>query len=167
MALALPLPLTGGMRSVRRAAQIALTVLGTAIALYAVLKMHSIYERVLIAGLGLLIMQLGVWQITSTLMPNQREYVPLRKETDYFLTLVRLLNRAVMAAEQGSEFGQREVERLQQEMHHSVDRMRKLAGCTEESLGFRYRPRPFSHPEPAAPASRLPEDELLPAHRQN
>jgi hypothetical protein len=129
------------MRSVRRLSQLALTLFGTLIALYAVLKMDAIYERVLVAALGLLIMQLGVWQITSSLMPNQREFLPLRKETDYFLTLVRLLNRAVMAAEQGSEFGQQEVERLQLEMHHSVDRMRKLAGRTEEGLGFRYRPQ--------------------------
>ena len=140
MPLAPGLPRFQGMRSVRRLSQLALTVLGTAIALYSVLELDGLYERVLVAALGLVLIQLGVWQISTSLMPNEREYRPLRKETDYFLTLVRLLNRAVIAAEQGSEFGQQEVDRLVTEMHHSVDRMRKLAGCTEEALGFRWRP---------------------------
>jgi hypothetical protein len=132
------------MRSIRRLSQLALTVFGTGIALYAVLRIGPLYDRLLVAALGLLIMQLGVWQITATLMPNQREFLPLRKETDYFLTLVRQLNRAVIAAEQGTEAGEQEVERLQQEMHHSVDRMRKLAGRTAEGLGFAARPHPES-----------------------
>jgi hypothetical protein len=100
-----------------------------------------VYDRVLVAMLGLLLMQLGVWQVTSTLMPNQRTYLGLRKEADYFLTLVRLLNRAALTAAEGSDFGEREVERLHEEMHHSVDRMRKLAGCTEEALGLAGAPR--------------------------
>ncbi|HSJ15629.1 MAG TPA: hypothetical protein VK939_14495 [Longimicrobiales bacterium] len=146
------------MRSVRRFSQLALTILGTGIALYAVLRIEPLYDRLLMAALGLLLMQLGVWQITATLMPNQREYLPLRKETDYFLTLVRLMNRAAMAASQGSDFGDQEAARLQQEMHHSVDRMRKLAGLTEEGLGFRYRPRSADARERLVPVS---------THREN
>ena len=145
------------MRSVRRFSQLILTMLGTAIALWAVLRIEGVYERVLVAALGLLLMQIGIWQITATLMPNAREYVPLRKETDYFLTLVRLLNRAVMAADQGSEFGEQEVERLTLEMHHSVDRMRKLAGCTEEALGFRYKPRSVAARERLVEATLHPQ----------
>ena len=97
------------------------------------------YERVLIAVLGLLLMQVGIWQLTATLLPDQREYRPLRKETDYFLSLLRRMNRAAVAADEGSTYAVAEVERLYAELHHSVDRMRRLAGRTEENLGFRYR----------------------------
>ena len=127
------------MRSVRRPTQLLLTAAGTALALYAVLAIDGLYNRVLVAVLGLLIMQMGIWQLTATLLPNQREYRPLRKETDYFLSLVRRMNRAAVAAEEGSQYAAAELERLHTELHHSVDRMHRLAGRTEENLGFRYR----------------------------
>lgn len=115
------------------------TATGTGLALYAVLRIDAMYDRVLVAVLGLLLMQVGIWQLTATLLPNQREYRPLRKETDYFLSLLRRMNRAAIAAEGGSNYATAEVERLHAELHHSVDRMLRLAGRTEENLGFRYR----------------------------
>lgn len=118
----------------------AFTVTGTGLALFAVLRLEAMYDRVLVAVLGLLLMQVGIWQLTATLLPNEREYRPLRKETDYFLSLLRRMNRAAVAAEGGSDYANAEVERLHAELHHSVDRMLRLAGRTEENLGFRYRP---------------------------
>jgi hypothetical protein len=32
-----------------------------------------------------------------------------------------------------------DVERLHMEMHHSVDRMRRLAGLSDDELGFRHK----------------------------
>lgn len=127
------------MRGIRRLTQLLLTLLGTALAMLAVLRIETFYDRVLIAVLGLMLMQVGIWQLTSSLLPNQREYRPLRNETDYFLSLLRRMNRAAVAAEGGSKYAQAEVDRLHTELHHSVDRMLKLAGRTEEALGFRYR----------------------------
>lgn len=127
------------MRSVRRLTQLLFTITGTGLALYAVLRIGGLYDRVLVAALGLLLMQVGIWQFTATLLPNQREFRPLRKETDYFLSLLRRMNRAAVAAEGGSAYAAGEVERLHAELHHSVDRMLRLAGRTEEHLGFRYR----------------------------
>lgn len=127
------------MRSVRRFTQLLLTLTGTALALYAVMRIDTLYDRMLVAVLGLLLMQMGIWQLTATLLPNQREYRPLRKEVDYFLSLLRRMNRAAVAAEGGSKYAADEVERLHTELHHSVDRMLRLAGRTEEGLGFRYR----------------------------
>lgn len=127
------------MRSVRRFTQLLLTLVGTGLALYAVLSIEALYDRLLVAVLGLLLMQMGIWQLTATLLPNQREYRPLRKETDYFLSLLRRMNRAAVAAEGGSRYAAAEVDRLHTELHHSVDRMHRLAGRTEETLGFRYR----------------------------
>ena len=66
-----------------------LHALGTALAMLAVLRIETFYDRVLIAVLGLMLMQVGIWQLTSSLLPNQREYRPLRNETDYFLSLPR------------------------------------------------------------------------------
>lgn len=127
------------MRSVRRFTQLLLTLSGTGLALYAVMRIDTLYDRMLVSVLGLLLMQIGIWQITASLLPNQREYRPLRKETDYFLSLLRRMNRAAVAAENGSSYAAAEVERLHTELHHSVDRMLRLAGRTEEHLGFRYR----------------------------
>jgi hypothetical protein len=66
------------------------------------------------------------------MFPNQRDFLPLRKETDYFLKLVRRLNRAALAAQRGSANAVGEIDRVQEEMHHSVERMRRLAGQSEE-----------------------------------
>ena len=116
------------MRGIRRLSQLLLTVGGGAIVVYAMLYVEPMNERVPIAVLGLFIMELGIWQVTSFMFPNERAFRPLRKETDYFLKLVRRLNRAAVAAEKGSTNAIEEFERVSEEMHHSVERMRRLAG---------------------------------------
>lgn len=123
------------MRRIRRFTQLLLTFLGSGIVLYAVLVIEPVYDRVLTAVLGLLLLELGIWEVTRALFPSQRVFRPLRKETDYFLTLVRRMNAA--AAKAGSIGAHQEIDRLHEEMHHSVDRMRRLAGQTENDLGYR------------------------------
>ena len=124
------------MRSIRRFAQIALSVAGAATVGYAVFSIDSIWDRSLVAALGLVIMELGIWQVTRAFFPNDREYKPLRNETDYFLKMVRRMNRAAVLAQSGSDTAQEELDRLEEEMHHSVGRMRRLAGRTAEELGL-------------------------------
>jgi hypothetical protein len=124
------------MRGIRRFTQLLLTVLGGLIVLYAVMRVDAFRERALITILGLLIMEVGIWQVASFLFPNHREYKPLRKETDYFLRLVRRLNRAAVAAQQGSTNAIDEMDRVEEEMHHSIGRMRRLAGLTDETTGL-------------------------------
>jgi hypothetical protein len=128
------------MRRIRRLTQILLTLIGTAIVLYAVLAVSDTYTRVLLVALGLILLEAGIWEITRSLFPNEREFRPLRKETDYFLTIVRRMNRASLRARSGAIGARDEVERLHQELHHSVDRMLRLAGQSEDELGFHYRP---------------------------
>ncbi|MGQ0813267.1 MAG: hypothetical protein ACT4O1_02245 [Gemmatimonadota bacterium] len=118
------------MRSIRRVSQFLLTALGAAIVVYAVYLVEPMRERVLFALLGLFIMEIGIWQVTAFLFPNEREFAPLRTETDYFLKLVRRLNRAALAAERGSANAVEEMDRVQNDMYHSVDRMRRLASQT-------------------------------------
>jgi hypothetical protein len=115
-----------------------------------VLVIEPMYDRVLMVLLGLLLLELGIWEVTRALFPSQRVYRPLRKETDYFLSLVRRLNSAAMR--EGSIGAQQEMDRLHEELHHSVDRMHRLAGLTEDDLGYRYTAggAPTGHTEFAA-----------------
>lgn len=145
------------MRRIRRLTQLLLTLIGTGIVVFAVVRIEATYERMLMAALGLVLLEAGIWEFTRSLFPNEREYKPLRKETDYFLTIVRRLNRAGIRAHANAPGALDEVNRLHQEMHHSVDRMRRLAGLSDEELGFRYKPgaplpadaAPLPEPEPA------------------
>jgi hypothetical protein len=122
------------MRTIRRLSQIFLTTAGTGTVIYAVLRVEPLRDRLLLAALGLVIMELGIWQITSVFFPNEREFKPLREETDYFLKLVRRLNASTLRLHKGAEGIQPEIDRLKDEMIHSVDRMCRLAGQTEEEL---------------------------------
>lgn len=124
------------MRSIRRFTQLVLTALGAATVGYAIFGVEGLYFQALVAALGLIIMELGIWQITRAFFPNERRFLPLRKETRYFLQLVSRLNRAVLKAEKGDAAAREEVDRLQSEMHHSVDRMRNLAGLTDADFGI-------------------------------
>lgn len=124
------------MRSIRRFSQIVLTVGGAALVLFAVYRVDVLYDRVLIAALGIIIMELGIWQVTRAFFPNQRAFRPLRQETDYFLKLVRRLNRTAIAAQRGDTKAEAELDRLEAEMVHSIQRMRRLAGRTEAEIGL-------------------------------
>lgn len=131
----------------------ALTTVGTLVVIYGVVSIEALYDQMLTVALGLVLIEAGIWRITQSLFPNQRAYVPLRKETDYFVTLVRRLNRAAVSARQGSEGARDDLSAIHSEMHHSVDRMLRLAGLSDEDLGFRYRPA----------KTPLPEDEQVTA----
>ncbi len=124
------------MRSIRRLSQIFLTVSGAGTVMYAVLGVQPLRDRLLVASLGLLIMELGIWQITRVFFPNEREYKPLREETDYFLKLVRRLNASSLRMQAGANGAQADIDGLREEMFHSVDRMTRLAGRTEEELAL-------------------------------
>lgn len=131
------------MRGIRRLSQFLLTALGAAVVVYAVYMVEPMRERVLYAVLGLVIMEIGIWQVTGLLFPNEREFKPLRMETDYFLKLVRRMNRAAVAAARGSANASEELDRVHEEMFHSVDRMRRLAGQTD----------PITEPQAVRPPS--------------
>jgi hypothetical protein len=124
------------MRTIRRLSQIFLTTAGTATVIYAVLRIDPLRDRLLVVALGLVIMELGIWQITRVFFPNEREFKPLREETDYFLKLVRRLNAATLRLHKGADNVQADIDRIRDEMHHSVDRMCRLAGHTEEELAL-------------------------------
>jgi hypothetical protein len=150
--------LHGNMRRIRRSFHFALTVGGTVLVLYAVMRVESTWDRVLLVLLGLVLIEAGIWRITKSLFPDSRQFRPLRKETDYFVALVRRLNRASLLAQRGLPLATAELDRVHEDMHHSVDRMLRLAGMTEEDLGFRYRPQKTVLPpvQPHVQASAQP-----------
>lgn len=128
------------MRHIRTSFHLLLTVSGMLVILYGVLAVDSVYMRLLYAGLGVVLMEAGIWRITQSIFPDERAYRPLRRETDYFITLVRRLNRAAVSARRGSAAAEQELELVYGEMLHSVERMRQLAGQTEAQLGYEYKP---------------------------
>lgn len=136
------------MRRIRGSFHLALTLGGTLLIAYAVMYVGGMYDRMLVVALGLVLIEAGIWRVTQSLFPNDRNFRPLRKETDYFITLVRRLNRAAVNAQRGSGSAVHDLAQVHDEMHHSVDRMLRIAGLTDEDLGFRYSPK-----------KKLPEEE--------
>jgi hypothetical protein len=146
------------MRKLRRFSQVLLTTVGSGIILYAVFAIPTLYNRVLVAVLGLLLVEAGIWELTRSLFPDDREFRPLRDETEYFLALVRRLNTASLRP-WDVPAAQIEIDRLHQDMHHSVDRMRRLAGMSEDDLGFQYRAGlPLTAEEPTAGMNRARDE---------
>lgn len=139
------------MRRIRGSFHLALTTAGTLLVIYGVISIDALYDRMLVVALGLVLIEAGVWRITQSFFPNERAFRPLRKETDYFITLVRRLNRAAVSAQRGSSGAVQDLTAIHGELHHSVDRMLRLAGLSDEDLGFHYRPR----------KTQLPADERV------
>lgn len=129
------------MRQVRLSFHLLLTVAGTLTVLWAVYAIEPLLERVLYAALGMVLMEAGIWRITRSIFPDERSFRPLRKETEYFIGLVRRLNRHAVAARRNVDGAEEELDRVYGEMLHSVERMRQLAGRTEAELGFRHDPK--------------------------
>jgi hypothetical protein len=125
------------MRTIRSGFHFILTVFGSMLVAWAAIGIENAYDRMLVSALGLVLMEAGIWQVTRSVFPNDREYRPLRKETEFFVALVRQLNRAAIAAQSGTTEASIELARVHAEMHHSVDRMRRIAGQTEEQLGLK------------------------------
>jgi len=115
-------------RQIRRNLDVCLTGLGVGIIICAVILGGSLDIRAQLpmALIGVLIMEAGVWQITTRLFPNERKFGGLRTEGDHMIALIRELNAAAIAKETGQEDAKRFQETLQA-MHDSVLKMAELA----------------------------------------
>lgn len=116
-------------RNLRRSIDIALTGLGIGIIFSAVILRGSldITAQLPLALVGVLLMEAGVWGLSTKLFPNERRYSKLRDEGDSMIQLIRELNDAAIAQSKGQEDAKRFQSTLQQ-MHDSVIRMSELAG---------------------------------------
>src|SRR5688500_882503 len=85
------------MRALRRAIELGLPVLGVAVVLAGVLFFaNDLYVQLAVVVVGLLLIEAGIWNLASPVLPSERRYNALRREVDSFIILVRRLNRATL-----------------------------------------------------------------------
>ena len=115
-------------RNIRRTIDLGLTGVGIGIIFTAVLLSSSltIQMQLPLALAGVLLMEAGVWGLSSKVFPNERRYIDLRAEGDNIIQLIRELNAAAVARDKGVDAGERFQATLD-EMHDSVKRMAELA----------------------------------------
>ncbi len=90
-------------RNIRRSIDLGLTGLGIGVIFTAVLLGSSldIQQQLPLALIGVLLMEAGVWGLSSKVFPNERRYIDLREEGDNIIELIRKLNAAAVACEKG------------------------------------------------------------------
>ena len=110
-------------RKIRRAVEMALPLLGMGVIFGSVLfgPRDNLQVQVLLVLVGVLILEAGVWGLTNALLPNERRYFALREEGDHFLGLIRVLNNAAIARDNGEEDDAR-FRDTRSQMHISVAR---------------------------------------------
>lgn len=115
-------------RNIRRTIDLGLTGVGIGIIFTAVLLSSSltIQMQLPLALTGVLLMEAGVWGLSSKVFPNERRYIDLRAEGDNIIQLIRELNAAAVARDKGVDADERFQATLD-EMHDSVKRMAELA----------------------------------------
>lgn len=115
-------------RNIRQSIDIGLTALGIAIIFTAVILSSSlsVQMQLPIALVGVLLMEAGVWGLSSKVFPSERRYIDLRAEGDNIIQLIRQLNAAAIAREQNGG-DDTQFQATLDEMHDSVKRMAELA----------------------------------------
>ena len=120
-------------RKLRRFLHLLGPAVGMALVIGAVLFGESLAVQLFLVVAGLLLTEAGLWRLADPILPDERKYVALRAEADHFITLVRQLNTAAVALDEGETRGARfAMDELQTEMHRSIDRMVSFAGKTED-----------------------------------
>ena len=125
------------MRRIRRTVELGLPIAGVALVIGAVLLLpRSLTLQLAVVLLGLVLIEAGVWNLASPVLPSERKYVALRGEVDGFILLVRRLNRATLAmASDPSQSNRARLLEVRDEMLESVRRMEQVAGQTAEDDG--------------------------------
>lgn len=118
------------MRRVRAAIAVLIALLGTVIALAAVLAepgQDDALTPILLVLTGILLVEAASWKRANPFLPSERKNYGLRAEVDAFLRMVKRLDR--VASLDDPNPAQEALRRaLVEEMKESVDRMDKLAG---------------------------------------
>jgi hypothetical protein len=120
------------LRTLRKVIDVGLPLIGVAITLNTVLFLRGdVRVQVAVVGLGIVVIELGVWKLAHRLLPSGRKYLALRAETDAFFDLVRRLNTAAVALKQDDSPEHRQAfAESRQTMHAAVERMAAVAGQT-------------------------------------
>lgn len=123
------------MRRLREVIESSIPIAGAVIIFLALILVsdHHPLIRLGIVLLGILVIEAGVWKLTSPFLPSERRYLDLREEVDAFIMMVRALNRAALQARASGDIESwRQVHEILGTMHNSVDHMAQLAGKAEE-----------------------------------
>lgn len=146
------------MRKLRRIIHLLGPAVGMALVIGAVLFAEALGVQLFLVVAGLLLTEAGLWRLADPILPDERKYLALRAEADHFTALVRQLNAAAVARNQGDAPGSRfALDEVRTEMHRSVDRMVEFAGKTHvevapEEAGPPQDPPGSSSDRPAAAA---------------
>lgn len=124
------------MRAIRKAVELGLPILGVALVLTAVLFLfHNLYLQIAIVLVGLVLIEAGIWNLASPILPSERKYLALRREVDSFIKLVRRLNRDTLElAASPTPQNRAKLLQVRDEMLDSVKRMEEYAGKAEDEL---------------------------------
>jgi hypothetical protein len=121
------------VRKLRRLLHLLVPAVGMALVIGAVLFGENLAVQLFLVAAGLLMTEAGLWRLADPVLPDERKYFALRRETDHFMTLVRQLNAAALARADGDAHSTRfSFDEVQTEMHRSVDRMVTFAGKAGE-----------------------------------
>ena len=66
-----------------------LRILGMVLVVGAILLARSMYSQLAVGLVGLMCIELGVWQLAHRLLPNDRRFHALRRELDAFVECSR------------------------------------------------------------------------------
>jgi hypothetical protein len=112
-----------------------LRILGMGLIVGAILLVRSIYSQLAVVLVGLMCIELGVWQLAHRLLPNDRRFHALRRELDAFVECSRQLNQAALAIQINDTPEQRAAfDDLRRALHQSVDGIAEVVGKRQEDL---------------------------------
>lgn len=120
-------------RNIRRSIDAVLTLAGILVIFGSVFFANTIGVQALflLVLFGVLIMEIGVWRLSSRLLPSERKFSLLREEGDNMITLIRELHASAIAKDRGEEDAKRFQQTLAS-MHDSVVRMAELAAHQDD-----------------------------------
>lgn len=121
-------------RRLRKAIEFGLPIVGMLIVFGSLLFVPSnlLQIQVFVVLIGVLILEAGVWGLTTGILPNERRYISLREEGDHFLVLIRGLNQAAVEKNRKGQASTEEFREAVSLMHASVERMASVAGDERE-----------------------------------
>jgi hypothetical protein len=121
-------------RRLRKAIEFGLPIVGMLTVFGSLLFVPSnlLQIQVFVVLIGVLILEAGVWGLTTGILPNERRYISLREEGDHFLVLIRALNKAAVEKNRKGQASSEEFREAVSHMHASVERMASVAGDERE-----------------------------------
>lgn len=130
------------MRRLLKTLDVAVPVGGVLLVLAAVLFISQIRLQIAVVMLGLALVQVGVWNVASQMLPNERKYLPLRSEVDRFILLVRMLNGAALRVHANdTSQARQEFDAIKAALYEAVESIAAVAGRTESEVVINRGPR--------------------------